>query len=273
MNHVSDTGPDAPQIPDIALERYRLDELEGPARHRLESVLAADEALRARVAALARADADARLAYPPDVLAESVRRRVTSSGSVAPTPHRLAWATTAAVAAVLVVVVGRGEPPLPWPKSGAGDNSATEDGRGKGAEIALVVYRHSNAGAELLADGDLAMAGDVVRVGYRVARPGFGAIVSVDGRGVLTQHWPALGTRAAALEPGEPVLLDAGFELDDAPRVERFYLIASAEPFDLAPVLNAVRLTGSGAAGDASALGLPSSLTATAFSLRKDVRP
>lgn len=272
MNDAPRTRLNAWEVPDIELERYFLGELPGPARHRIERALAADPGLAARLTALTQADTEARNTYPPAALAGDVRRRVLALQSASRPQQRAAWVTAAAVVAVLAVVVTRSGPGTPGPAP-TGDTSVAAYERGKGADVALVVYRSSSTGAVLLADGDVASAGDVVRVGYRVARAGFGAIVSVDGRGAVTQHWPAVGARAAALEPGETVLLDGGFELDDAPRLERFFLVAATEPFDLAPVLDALRRTGGGASVEAGALGLPPSLTATTFSLRKDTRP
>jgi hypothetical protein len=52
-------------------------------------------------------------------------------------------------------------------------------------------------------------------------------------------------------------LLDFAYELDDAPRWERFYLVAGSAPFDAAPVIEAARaVAASGAAGPPPALPL-----------------
>ncbi|MDE2734261.1 MAG: ActD-like protein, partial [Gemmatimonadota bacterium] len=62
----------------------------------------------------------------------------------------------------------------------------------------------------------------------------FGAILSVDGRGTVTQHLPATGTEAVPLAAQDT--LDVAYELDDAPRWERFYLVAADRRFELATV-------------------------------------
>lgn len=270
-------------IPDVLLERYHLGELAPDATRHLDVLLAEDHELRARLDALSAADAHAHGVNPPGVLARNVRERLAHERRSWPPRRRLLWAVPVGAAALMTVTIGLGSlsPAVDRPRQDvrpvaetSGDATGTAaDGRAKGADVALLVYRATDAGATLLADGDVAQAGDVVRVGYRAGRPGFGTIVSVDGRGAVTQHWPDGGTRAVALEPGATVLLDRGFELDDAPRVERFFLVAADDPFDLAPVMEALRRVGSGTAVDVGALGLPASFTTTAFSLWKDARP
>ena len=81
-------------------------------------------------------------------------------------------------------------------------------------------------------------------------------IVSVDGRGVVTQHLPRDGAQAARLSAESQALLDVAYELDDAPRWERFYFVAGSAPFDTAPVIEAARTAASGVAGPPPALPL-----------------
>jgi hypothetical protein len=84
---------------------------------------------------------------------------------------------------------------------------------------ALEVWRQTAGSPERLADGDGAAEGDVVQLVYRLQGHGEGAILSVDGRGVVTEH-----LAPGPLSPGR-VALDHAFELDDAPGFERFYLV------------------------------------------------
>src|SRR6185436_11941296 len=99
----------------------------------------------------------------------------------------------------------------------------------------------------------------------------YGAIVSIDGRGAVTLHLPRQGARATRLpEGGETVLLDRAYELDDAPRWERFFFVTGEAPFEIEPLLEAARR----AAADPSApaperLTLPPNLEQAVFSLEK----
>ena len=177
------------------------------------------------------------------------------------------WALPAAVVvtALTVTVVGLRTAPAPDP----------ERERIKGLVPALTLYRQTAAGSETLADGAVAHTGDVIRVGYRAAGRSHGVIVSIDGRGEVTMHLPSDGDRAAALDRGATVLLDHAYELDDAPRWERFYfLITGATPFSVAPVLDALRRAATTPAYVATArLALPAGLDQSAFSLQKEARP
>jgi len=58
----------------------------------------------------------------------------------------------------------------------------------------------------------------------------------VDGRGVVTRHLPREGSQAATLGTGA-VALDLAYRLDDAPRWERFYLVAASRPFEIDEVV------------------------------------
>lgn len=260
----------APEVTDVTLERFQLSELPAQDLARIEAHLRRDPALGDRLRAIERSDAETRQAYPAREMTRDVRRLV----QLAAGPRRVfapaAWLGPALAAAALVVAVLT----VPWSSMlPAAFGPPAPDDRPKGAEAALFVYRNLDGVGQRLDDGDRARTGDLVRLGYRVEAAGYGAIVSVDGRGVLTRHLPDRGTRAVALDPGVTVLLDRAFELDDAPRVERFYLIAAPAPFDLQLVDDAVRAAVADTTQDPAPVQLPPGFTSTSFALRKDSRP
>jgi len=102
----------------------------------------------------------------------------------------------------------------------------TEATRAKGGGAALVIYRRNagasdtNHGVEVLADNTVARRGDVLQLAIRADGARLGAVYSLDGRGLITEH---LAPRAI-VGPAE-LRLDDGYELDDAPRFERFFLL------------------------------------------------
>lgn len=248
-------------VPDVTLERYRLGELARDTVRRLEERRRTDDVLRTRLDAIARSDDELRAEGFPEALARQVRTRVGVRAGRRAGPTAIQWLAPTAVTAMLLAAIQLS----PWP---AGD-----DARIKGADASLFVYRSTPASAELLKDRDLASAGDIVRLGYRVAAPVFGAIVSVDGRGVLTTHLPDSGSTAPLLQPGATVLLGSAYELDDAPRIERFFLVTAAQPFDLRPVRDAVHRASGPEPFDRTLFPLPPTFTVTAISLLKDEHP
>src|SRR5262249_49798609 len=130
-----------------------------------------------------------------------------------------------------------------------------------GGRPSLSVYRRTAAGSERLADGDIVHAGDLVRLGYASAGRRYGLILSIAGRETVTLPLPPSGDRAVLLTGGKTILLDAAYELDDAPRVERFYFVTGTEPFAATPVLTAARRAAAQGAGSVpTALPIPSGL-------------
>jgi hypothetical protein len=254
------------EVPDVVLERYRLGELPAAEAEALGRRIAAEEALRARVGALDSSDEEIRLRHPAEGLAAHVRARLGDARPAALSPRGRAWplpAVLAAAALLFAVLVPRGEGPL---------GPAGEDDRIKGLKPSLAVFRKTADHSETLADGDRARAGDLIRLGYRAAGRRFGMILSLDGRGHVTLHLPREGTRAVPLQAGEVVLLDHAFELDDAPRWERFFFVTSEAPFDVAAVMDGARHAPVEAAPPGT-LALPAPLEQSAFSLEKEARP
>jgi len=259
-----------PIVPDITLERYRLNELPPDEASRLASQLDADADLRLRLAALEASDQQIRVELPAAMLAQGVRNRLRGQDQATTSPALtwMRWALPVGAAVILTFVIVR---PLALEPLVADPIATVGDERVKGLDGALAIYRHTGDGSELLADGDRARTGDLLRIGYKVTTPGYGVIVSVDGRGLVTRHLPAEGKRAVALANGDTVLLDSSYELDDAPKWERFYLVTSRSAFNIEPVLTALRratpLDGS------PALTLGPDLGHVTFVLQKDSRP
>ncbi len=105
--------------------------------------------------------------------------------------------------------------------------------RAKGVGPRLFVYLKEGDGARLLAPETRVSAGDVVQISYIAGGDSYGAIVSVDGGGVVTQHYPESGDRSGELSQTGEVPLDFSYRLDDAPRFERFFLVSGSSRFSV----------------------------------------
>ena len=261
----ADTG-----VPDILLERYRLNELPNDEADRLAALLAHDSRLRERLAALEASDEELRGSGVPDRLEAGARQRL--SGKVERRRRAMFWAVPVVAAIALVAIsVAR-----ITPSNGGSPAVRSADGpdRIKGLEPALALYRRTAEGSETLADGAVARQGDLIRIGYRPAGHTYGAIVSIDGAGNVTMHLPPTGSRAAALKHEPTVLLEQAYELDDAPGWERFYFVASDAPFDVATVMVAARDAAAHRSGTPpGGLSLPRGLAQSHFTLQKESRP
>jgi anti-sigma factor RsiW len=235
------------------LERYRLGEMTPDETAAFERRLQGDDEVRQRLQTLEASDEEIRRRYPPPVMAAQVRQRLEARAKNAPRMASagfpgLRWRTVAVLTGVVVLFVVAGLPLL-RPRDESTD-------RIKGVPT-LLLFRKTLEGSEPLRDGATARAGDLIRIGYRAAGHGWGVIVSVDGRGVVTQHLPREGTQAARLSAESRVLLDFAYELDDAPRWERFYFVAGSAPFETTPVIEAAKgVMASGAASPPPTLPL-----------------
>ncbi|MEX1366528.1 MAG: hypothetical protein AB1Z98_25615, partial [Nannocystaceae bacterium] len=108
----------------------------------------------------------------------------------------------------------------------------------------LVVDRIENLRPVTMRDQDPAAAGDRLQVSYRAAGFAQGAIVSIDGAGVTTLHFPATEDASPRLDQWGRIPLAESYELDDAPGFERFFFVTVAQdepPLDVARVLDAAR--------------------------------
>lgn len=253
-------------VPDLILEQYRLNELPYPETDRVERLLKTDQTLRTRLERLNQSDDDIASHYPPEWLVQRIRDRMAAgvrhsrSGRV----RRLALVSALAVAVLLMVVPLLRQSPAP----------RTGGERVKGLAPSLAVYRRTSQGSEALADGAIARAGDLLRLGYVSAGRAYGVIVSIDGRGVVTRHLPPDGPRAASLRSGGTILLDDAYELDDAPAWERFFFVTADHAFDVAPIMEAAR--GAAARGPRvppDVLPIPREFRQSTFSVQKEVRP
>jgi hypothetical protein len=253
-------------VPTWKLERYVLGELPPEELARLRERVEVDVDLRRQVEALQASDAEILRAFPAGWVARQVRSRAEGANGHHD-PVTSWWRAVsrfpavplaaAALLAVAVVPILQDSPV----KESTGARSIVEGVRIKGAGARLFVHRKTPTGSERLDDGAGARAGDLIRLQYDAAAARYGVILSVDGRGTVTRHLPERGAAAAALELGGAVSLASSYELDDAPRWERFYLISSPQPFALPAVLTAAQAA---AQAVASGGGAPDSLAVAA---------
>ncbi len=222
---------------DWILERFRLNELPEEEMRAIQGALDEDPDLSVRLEALEGSDREIHASYPTEWVARQVARRLErrEAPSISRFGPRLALAAVVLLAVVFSIYLPGPEVPPTWDWRGM-------DGiRLKGVKPDLLLYRKRASEVEQLADSSVAYAGDLIQIFYRAAGKPFGAIVSVDGRGTVTRHLPASGTSAVRLIQGDPVSLDYSYELDDAPKWERFYFLTADTSFDVRDVTQAAK--------------------------------
>ncbi|GHV11957.1 hypothetical protein AGMMS49938_03600 [Fibrobacterales bacterium] len=117
----------------------------------------------------------------------------------------------------------------------ANANALEETTRTKGMKPALEVWRKTADSAEKLSNGNFAKEGDILQLRYNVPEKCYGALLSLDGNGTLTIHLSGTAGKSVPLEAGI-ASLEKSYQLDNAPKFEKFYLLTSTKEFLLAPV-------------------------------------
>ncbi len=251
-------------VPELWLEQYALDELPPARRDRIERALADDPALQERLDAIRTSNEAVLKAMPPRVFAAAVDQRARTTPNPATNRRLWSFAAPALLAAVALFVAV----PVAVNTMGPGaSDPGLEDVRAKGDPMVFVHRQLDRGEPEQLGDGDVVGEGDVLQVSYTASGAEFGAVFSVDGRGTVTWHLPSNGRHATRLQEGAGVPLDHAYEIDDAPRFERFVLVTGPDDFDLRPVEDAAQDW-----GGTGEIQLDAPLRATLLTLRKEAR-
>ncbi len=235
-------------ITTLELERFRLGELPNTELARLESSLGETE--REQLQQMDRDDAQLLSQLPTAVFAAEIGRRVQPVRTSWGLKRSLKWSFVPALVAASAEFLVLHEPP---PTDGARPMQVGAN-RAKG-DFRLLIYRRQAAESILLQQGDLAQAGDALQLGHLLVEPRNGVIVSLDGNGAVTRHWPDPGV-PAQMQIGKRVL-DFSYHLDDAPKFERFVMVYSESPIDIDTVIKAAKTVASGPNAQNTQLELP----------------
>ncbi len=263
-------------VPDILVELLALGELDDAEASAVQAQLEVED--DPRLQELAASDAEILARYPARrVVAELYEAGLPPPSNITPmfgsTARRswLAAAVAVAAAAVLVWVFSPDEPvqPKEVPTIAMADAPGTTDGptsvRTKGVPRLLV---HRQGDSDPLEAGAMVHAGDMLQLSYSGAGGRHGVIVSLDGAGVASLHFPTQPNASTELSRGL-VRLDYAYELDDAPSFERFFLVTAPTPIDPAVVLTSVRKLGESTAPRDGDLDLAESWSAVSLTVRK----
>ncbi len=230
---------DTQTIPDLKLERYPLGELPKAEMEAITQALENNLDLQSRLLALKTSNEEIRALYSSKQQGREIEGRMNNiiSGPFQKLKPLLALAAVLSLSIFVAIwIPGREIQML----DGIDPTQLLEPTRIKG-NARLFLYRKTDQGTESLTNGSMARKGERIQIHYQAGDSPYGTIFSVDGNGIFTQHLPASGDQSATLTQGDPVSLDFSYELDNAPKWERFYFITSKTAFDLKPILNALK--------------------------------
>jgi hypothetical protein len=172
-------------------------------------------------------------ALPPEVFAARIEKGRRQAASRNPAFLRALIAVPAAAMLVFGTVFFLSR----WnfnPGSLSGLEQTNLKGQGTKAKNSpeLVIHKKTDTGISVLENHGKANEGDFLQLEYFAAGRPFGAILSVDGRGVVTVHLSE-GPASAKLSGDAGQLLPFSYKLDDAPEYEIFYFVCSDKSFSV----------------------------------------
>jgi anti-sigma-K factor RskA len=238
-------------INDFVLERYILGELPGKRARKIKKWLKTDAQLKEKIEEIKKSNREILTQYPPDFVVPKIMSRHNSKtrDEIAEITRpksvlfkRILYASPAFAAALLIILIL-----FPWRQGdiiSPTDHTQQDDILVKGIEEIdmskpqLLVHRKRNDRIELLKNGARGKAGDLLQLGYIAAKESHGVILSIDGTGNVTLHFPAKETNPTSLEQDKKILLPNAIELDNAPGFERFFFITSRVEINTAEILN-----------------------------------
>lgn|SRR5574344_63647 len=160
------------------------------------------------------------------------------------------------------------------------NGSAIDEARVKGsaskntvtAKQQLIVYRYESGNAIALKNGTKVSEGDLIQICYAVPHAMYGMIISIDGNGTITQHYPQDKEEAVLLSSDkDAVPLTDSYQLDDAPAYERFIFVTSDKPFTMRALeIGVSKMNRKQAEKDSLKEFLPKDATINSIVLRKD---
>ncbi len=246
---------------DYYLERYILGELPEEDAREMRRRASTNPEVLAALENIESSNQAVLLRYPPSMVKERLLGRLVEARGrkrekgwlTRTTPlRRLLLVSSAFAAALLFLVFIR---PSLRKEGVSGEARAGEEySQAKGTEALdllktqLLVYRKNKDRVEMLTDGSLSKAGDLLQLAYVADRAPYGAILSIDGRGGVTLHYPSEQGETTDLTQNKRVLLPNAIELDDAPLFERFFFLTSTSPIDLAGILEQAKILAADAA-------------------------
>ena len=212
--------------PEFFIEKMSLD---GDSGHQKKTKV--DRETEDSFAAIERSNAAILSAYPAEAMRNAVRAKLSAQKKrtlLFPSLGTLGFAAAACcVLAVSFLTFGN---MVSINQPSASDAPLLAD-RAKGSGPNIFVYLKDGDDVRLLPSGSQVKSGDTIQISYIAGPDAYGAIVSIDGTGSIFQHYPESGDLAASLSPKGEIPLEYSYQLDDAPRFERFLFVSAPTPF------------------------------------------
>jgi len=235
------------RISALLLERYHIGEVTCEEKKLMEEALENNGKLAEDLADLDRADSDFFTRFPAEKIIPADNLRTANFKRFSRRPVKIRYLAIGFSAAALLIIVFINL----YPFNNSGKLKLSERIKGKGnvsgssinSFIKLSIYLKENITGDIvkLTDQCLINEGNTIQLVYSVpensSKDKYGVIFSIDGRAVVTMHYPHSSWQSTLLDRGRAVPLDEAFTLDDAPNYEIFFFIAADSPIDVESII------------------------------------
>jgi hypothetical protein len=234
-----DTSCNSERISQLLLERYYLKEVTPEEKLRVENTLSQSGALQTALDTLQKSDEYFWQHISPRVqIAPALMQKLSSKRKFLSRTSRRLFGSFAIAAALAFAVFM-----FPLLRSFNNMEEVPTD-RAKGninTELSIYIRTEDNH-VFRLADESKVANGSTIQLAYRVAATGnedhYGMIFSIDGRQVVTTHYPYRAGQSTLLVSNTTIPLGEAYILDDAPDYEVFMFVVDDEPLDMRRVLH-----------------------------------
>lgn len=222
------------RLPQITLERLALDELSPFQRAKAINNLMNEDGGEERLKELKRSNDSILKDYPPEIIAAKINEKIISKPKEYIETKTFSMRPIVSIlssVAVLIIGITISLRFLPVRSGDIISYQTSSDIRMKG-ESRIFIYKKDGAEALSLKDGDFVREGDILQLSYITDKP-YVLIFSIDGRQTVTLH-----STSEDASIGEKTTLESAYQLDNAPKYEKFFLIASDSPISVSEALN-----------------------------------
>lgn len=235
------------------LERYHIGEVTDEEKCQVEEAVSKDESLAKALAELDYKDDDFYQRFPFEIFFPTShplhnKHHVKLRRNKLRMVPRYVWGICAAalvLIAVLPLMVIRNPVNEEFEEFGERMKGAVSDN----SSIELSIYLRESFGGDIIRLSDNAgiREGNTIQLAYRVTVTNtntdekHGVIFSIDGRSLITMHYPYSQWQSTLLVSGRLVPLAEAFTLDDAPDYEIFFFVVGDAPLDVMYILNNAR--------------------------------
>jgi len=105
----------------------------------------------------------------------------------------------------------------------------------------LLIFKKMDNQIRLLQPGNQVKTGDVLQLTYLSENAKYGLIISIDGRGLITRHFPKGNDDTKLSKNQNKTALNNAYKLDDDPDYERFFFITAKSPININQAMKAAK--------------------------------